>query len=171
MDHRKFIGHFLRCEPALRGYLTAVVRDADVVDDLLQEIGAVMWEQFERYDERLPFKAWALGFARIQALKWKQKIARSREVLSDEAVELLAQTAAEVADEADSRRPWLRECLEKLGGPMRAIVTLRYLESLSIAATAERTGKSVAAIEMALVRARRALRECVQRKIVLAGEV
>jgi RNA polymerase sigma-70 factor (ECF subfamily) len=170
MDHRQFIGHFLREEPTLRAYLTAAVRDFDVVDDLLQEIGAVMWESFDRFDPRLPFRPWALGFARIQVLKWKQKIARSRKVFSDEALELLARTAAETGDEADSRRPWLRECLERLGEHVRSVVKLRYLESLSIARTAERTGKSVAAIEMTLVRARRALRECVQRRISAAGE-
>lgn len=170
MDHRKFIGHFLRVEPTLRGYLTAIVRDHHVVDDLLQEIGAVLWEHFTEYDENRPFQAWALGFARLQALKWKQKLARSKEVISDEAVQLLAETAIETAQEADNRRPWLRECLEKLGGPAREIVQMRYMDALSITQTADRAGKSVAAVEMTLVRARRALRDCVERKVSAAGE-
>jgi len=43
-------------------------------------------------------------------------------------------------------------------------VKMRYMDARSIAGIAERTGRSGEAIEMVLVRARRALRECVERK-------
>ena len=168
MDHRRFLKLFLESEGFLRAYLLAATCNAHETDDLLQEISSVLWERFADYDDSRPFRAWATGFARLEVLKWRQRIARSRLVLSEEAVQALADTAALAAAEPDPRQEELTSCVRELADPLKEILRLRYVEAVPIAGIAERTGKTVGAIEMALVRIRRSLRDCVTRRVLEA---
>ena len=163
-DHRRFLKHFLPAEAVLKAYLLSATGDLRAAHDLLQEVSSVLWEKFERFDESRGFKPWALGVARLEVLKWRQSLARSKEILSNEAVEALMDTAAESAGEIDERMVHLRNCVEGLGANTRKMLRLRYWRVLGIRQVAEALGKTVAAIEMALVRARRALRTCIEKK-------
>ena len=165
VNHRLFLKHFLHVENALKAYLRATTGDSHAADDLLQEVSSVLWEKFQQYDESKPFRNWALGIARLEALKWRQKLARSREVLSTQVIETLADTAAEYADELDDRAAHLRYCVGRVKHKTRQVLQLRYWKALSIRQIADELGKSVASIEMALVRARRQLRLCVESKL------
>lgn len=164
-DHRLFLKHFLPAEAVLKAYLLAATGDMHAADDLLQEVSSVLWEKFDRYDQARPFRPWAMGIARLEVLKWRQALARKREVLSAQVVEALADTAVEHAAQADERLVHLRHCLDGLAGKTRQLLRLRFWRMLRVQQIAERLGKSAAAIEMALVRARRALRTCVEKKL------
>ena len=107
-DHRRFLRHFLPAEPLLRSYLLAATGDVHAADDLLQEVSSVLWEKLDQYDEARPFRAWALGIARLEVLKWRQRLARSREALSGDTLGALAEAAAELAPEIDERLAHLR---------------------------------------------------------------
>lgn len=170
MDHRRFLKYFLETEGFLKSYLLASTGSSQDAEDLLQEVSAVLWEIFDRYDPARPFRAWAVGIAHLEVLKWRQRRARSREVLSEGAIEALAQSASEQAGESEPNHLFLGSCLQALADPLREILNLRYVESLPIVRIAERVGKTVGAIEMTLVRIRRALRECVDRKALEQGE-
>jgi len=149
----------------LKAYLLAATGDMHAADDLLQEVSSVLWEKFGQYDQDRAFRPWAMGIARLEVLKWRQSLGRSREVLSAQVVEALADTAAEHAGDADERLIHLRECVDGLAGKTRRLVQLRFGRVWPIRQIAEHLGKSVAAIEMALVRARRALRACIEGKL------
>lgn len=168
MDHRRFLKHFIPATAFLRAYLLAATGRPSEAEDLLQEVSSVLWEKFDRYDEARPFRAWATGVARLEVLKWRQKHARDRLVLSEEAVSLLADAALEASDLAAERAAHLPGCLAQLGEGAREIVALRYSEGLKVQDVAARLGRSTAAVEMTLTRTRRALKECVDRK--LSGE-
>jgi RNA polymerase sigma-70 factor (ECF subfamily) len=168
VQHRQFLKHFLVAHAPLKAYLTASTGNATEADDLLQEVSSVLWEKFAHYDPSRPFLPWALGVARLEVLKRREALARTRRALSGKALEALAETAGEAAGDLEERRSHLRSCVEGLAQETREVVRLRYLESLPIADLAARVGKNVGAIEMTLVRARRALRECVERKLAEA---
>jgi len=164
-DHSLFMRHFLAAEPVMKAYLLSVAGDMHTADELLGGVSSVLWEKFGSYDVERPFCPWALGVARIEVLKWRQALARKREVLSPEALAALADTAAECAAEVDDRLIHLRGCVEGLSEPARRVLRLRYWRALRIRQVAEQLGKSVAAVEMTLVRARRALRDCIEGKL------
>ncbi len=170
MDNRRFLKHFLANERLLKSYLLAATGNTHEAEDLLQEVAVVLWEKFELFDESRPFRAWALGIARLETLKRKQRKARGRNFLSPETLRLLEDTAVENAREAEVRRTYLAECLRRLTEKARKVVRMKYLEALSVAKVAERLGKSIGAIEMILVRARRALRDCIERRLRNATE-
>lgn len=165
MNHRLFLKHFLQEEGVLKAYLMAATGDMHAADDLLQEVSSVLWEKFGQYDAGRPFRNWALGIARMETLKWRQRLARSREVLSPVVIEALADTAAQRAGELDDRAAHLRLCVKELREKTRQVLRLRYWKAFSIRRIAEDLEKSVASIEMVLVRARRQLRQCVDRKL------
>ena len=164
-DHRLYLKHFLAAESVLKAYLLAATGDMHAADDLLQAVASVLWEKFDQYDQSRPFQPWALGIGRLEVLKWRQGLARSREVLSAEAMDVLMDAATEHAGEIDERLTHLRRCVEALKERTRRVLRLRYWKALSIRQVADRLGKSVAAIEMALTRVRRGLRECVEKKL------
>ena len=170
MDHRRFLKHFLQEQGVLRAYLLGATSDPHAADDLLQEVSGALWESFSDYDETRAFRPWALGVARNMVLRWRRQKGRARGVLSEETVRLLADTAETEGEGADQRRLHLRTCLDHLGDHLREVLRLRYLESVAMPELAHRVRKSVAAVEMILVRGRRALRDCVERKVQEAAQ-
>lgn len=164
-DREQFLDVYLRDQGILRAYLLSATGNLHEAEDLLQEVSRVLWADFEKYDPERPFRAWAIGVARLQVLKWRQGKARRRETLTPETLEALAGAAVEVAEEAEERRAHLQDCLDRLGRWMREVVRLRYLDGMPLDQIARRVGKSFAAVGMALMRSRLALRECVNRKV------
>lgn len=170
LGHQEFVSQFLREERFLAAYLLSATGDIHAAEDLLQNVARVLWEKLTEYDESRPFGAWATGVAQLEVLKWRQRVARLRETFSDEAVQLLAETAAEHALEVNEQYYHLADCLQALGGSARAVLELKYAQDCKIRDIACRLKKSVASVEMILVRSRRALRECIERKTAQARE-
>ncbi len=166
-DHREFLSYFLREQRRLMAYLLSATGDVHAAEDLLQSIARILLEKLGEYDEARPFGAWATGVAKLEVCKWRQQASRSREVISEKSMQLLSETAAEDEDaaEADDRYSFLAECLGALGGTGRRVVQMKYGDGCRIAEIAALVGKSVVAIEMMLVRVRRDLRDCVERKM------
>ena len=165
MEQNRFLKHFLPIQRLLRAYLFAATRDVHETDDLFQQVSNVLWEKFDRYDEARPFASWGLGIARVQVLKWRESRARSRKCLSGEALEAVADAAATLPVEPDERPTLLAECLQNLQPRARKAVELKYAGGQAIKQIAEHLGQQVGAVEMMLVRARRALRDCIERKL------
>lgn len=169
--HHRFLRLYGPVQANLRAFLHAAVRDPHETDDLTQQVSAVLWRKFDQYDEGRPFAGWAIGIARMELLKWRDRSARQRRTgsLSDEAVAALADAAASAAvdpaplpSEADEESAALKGCIEKLAPAARQAVQMKYRDGLPIRDIAATQGREVPAVEMALVRARRVLRQCVE---------
>jgi len=170
MDHRRFLQHFVANERLLTGYLLAATGNFHEAEDLLQEVSVALWESFDRYDETRPFHSWALGIARHKVLNWKERRGRRDRTLSLEILEAVEQAEIEEAAVLAERRPLLQQCMEGLPSHLRELVDLRYADGLQLEAVAGRVKKSVGAVQMTFVRIRRALRDCVERKLGHAAE-
>jgi RNA polymerase sigma-70 factor (ECF subfamily) len=169
LDRSDFMEHYLKMERPIRAYLMASTGNLHAVDDLTQNVWRTLWAKLDEYDESRPFRAWAMGVARIEALRWRQKQARSREYLSPEVIMKLADTAGDVGEELDLRRTFLLECVKELKESSRRVVELKYGRRMRIRDVAKSIGKSTPAVEMMLVRIRRALRKCIDGKLAYAG--
>ncbi len=165
LEHQDFLRRFLCEDRRIAAYLLSATGDIHVAEDLLQSVARILLEKWDDYDKSRPFGAWVGGMARLEVLKWRQQAARSREVLSEESLRLLSDTAAEHAEEIDRRRFFLAECLETLGSTARRVLQMKYENGCKIAEIAGRLKKSVPAVEMTLVRSRRCLRACIERKM------
>jgi RNA polymerase sigma-70 factor, ECF subfamily len=164
-EHRKFLGYFLPVQDVIRGYLMACTMNAVATDDLYQDVSATLWEKFGEFDESRDFKRWAIGVARLQVLKWKQKLARQRIFFCDETIERLAETIHEIAPEMDARYEALKGCIDELAPKSRKALTMHYDRRLEYRQIADSLSTTVAAIEMMMVRVRRSLRKCVETRL------
>ena len=103
-DRSLFMKCFLRTERSLRSYLLSLLKDADAMEEVFQEVSLILWDQFDRYDETKPFLNWALGIARNQAGQWRRRRTRHGIWLKPEVEEQLIRTYADLEGEMDGRR-------------------------------------------------------------------
>ena len=86
--------------------------------------------------------------------------------MPDEVLELIADEALEQSSVFEERREALHDCLQKLPKSDRALVAACYADSnRSFRNVAQQLGMSCNTVYKALQRARKALRECVERKM------
>ena len=168
MEGEKFLAHYVNIQQPLRAYLLAATGNLHEADDLNQVVWEVLWKKFDQYDETRPFKAWAFGVARLEVLKWRQKKARSREVLSEDTLERLADTSLKHAERFSERHAFLHDCLTELAALPREVLEWKYGEGRRSKEIGGLIDRSTEAVDMLLTRTRKALRECVERKAMEA---
>lgn len=171
-DKARFEEFFCPVRPVLRAFLYAATRNVHDADDLMQQVGAVLWRKFEQFDPSRPFAAWAVGFAQMEVRKWRDRASRSGRFvsISDDAVAALADACAQATPENETPTDEveaLRDCIDRLAPAAKQAIELKYRQGLPISEIAALQSREVGAVEMALVRARRALRQCVDGKVKL----
>ena len=138
-----------------------IPRSADAAE-VVQVVSVKLWEKWEKYDHERPFIPWAMRFAYLEILKWRQRLAREKLVFSDELLEQLSSTHEELDPLMEMRRKILGQCLEKLNKEDRELVRLRYDgRHGAIKEEAERTGKKMHKLYYALERIRVQLLNCI----------
>jgi RNA polymerase sigma-70 factor (ECF subfamily) len=147
--------------------LTLVMRHADA-DEIFQDTCLVLWKKFDTYDPQGTFYGWACRIAYLEILQLRRKSQRLH-LVSDEALEVLADTAIGQADNLSARQHALEDCLQKLRAEDRALIDQRYRERHSPKEIAGLAAVSVYSVYRALARIHSSLMTCVQRN--LAREV
>jgi len=165
------LGQFveLHQEP-VRVYLARLVRRAEVVDDLAQEVFIAAFRSLGDHASGRPVLPWLLGIARHRALHYLRGEAR-RQRREGGCVEA-ALTNWRLAEASSPREPTelpdelaaLRECLDKLPGKHRDVVRAYYFEDQTAVEIGGRLGRTPSGVRMLLLRVRAALAECVQRE-------
>jgi len=171
VNAQTMLRRFVEEDTVLRAYVLAATGNPHDANDIVQNVWKVLWVKIDAYDESRPLRAWAMGVARLEVLKWRQRLVRRRECLSERVVELLEASAVEAADNLDVRCEFLGPCLKEAPSSWRRVLQHKYYDNLSIREIAGRLARSVAAIEMTLVRARRGLKDCVEKKMRTAATV
>jgi RNA polymerase sigma-70 factor, ECF subfamily len=160
----EFLELHLAHQRALFGYLLTAVRDFERAEDLLQQVTLILWKKFGDYRRAAPYLPWALGVARNELLhhfRARKESTVPIDVL-DEVTGTLVEDEARLSDEARA----LTECVKKLPESDRVLVRSRYEEGATLSALAGRLRQSLAAVNMRLVRIRKALLDCAERSLV-----
>ena len=161
----RFARLWTAAQPAVAGYLAALVPDFRDAQDLLQTVAVVCLRKFPEFDEQRSFVRWALGIAHLEALNHRRNQARSRVILDDSLARELTVTCEELGEEFERRTRVLAECLAGLDGRAATLIRMRYEDALSPATIAERMGLGGVAVRVALSRIRSALRTCIENKL------
>jgi len=167
LENDRFTRCWTQAQPVVAGYITSMIPDFHVAEDLLQDVAVVLLHKFSEYDAQRPFVAWALGVARFELLTWRR--AQERNVLSSDSqlLEAVGAVYEELAPELEARGRALRECRKTLKGNAETVLKLRYENALKPAEIAQRLGMEAGAIRVQLTRIRAALQECVQRRLAM----
>jgi len=155
----------------LLAYFLAATGDPHRSEDLVQDVFTAAIKNAEKFDPSKSFGAWLRGIARNHLLMAYRE-SRSRLLSVDPAVlarldDSAAQVEAvhSVPGYSDLRQQILRDCLKSVPDRGRKVLGLKYAEGKPSRDIARETGMQVGAVDMLLSRLRRALQDCVSRKL------
>ncbi len=168
-QQERFTRLWTEVQPAVSGYVHAIVRDPAVAKDLVQETALALLRKFPEFDAQREFLPWALGMAKFAIMGHRRDAGRCRVMFDDALLEQVTESWSEVAPVIGDEEAALHTCLEKLAGHARRVVQLRYFEALNSAEIAQRLGSTASAVRVALQRIRGQLRECVERQLGMKG--
>jgi RNA polymerase sigma-70 factor (ECF subfamily) len=162
--------HFFTHRAMLRGYLHAMLRDRDLVDDTLSDTAVEVARCWESYDPAFPFGPWVRGVARRLALKRLRGRRRVELGLPDDVLDSLGAAMDEIGDRAslEAQKQQLQRCLEGLTKSNRELVRQRYFEEQRLESIAARSQRSLGALYTAFSRIHSALLRCMEK--ASAGE-
>ena len=124
-------------------------------EDATQEVFLKAFQRLEQFRTGEPFGAWLQGIARHQAID----MIRRRRTVALTAVEPSSPIDVEAAAIASLDRAQVRAALRRLDDRDQALLVLRYWEDQPVEVIARSLGLSEGATKVALLRARRALKE------------
>jgi RNA polymerase sigma-70 factor (ECF subfamily) len=156
---------FVRNQSAIKAFILSLQPDFVEADDILQEVFLTVTQKAAEFRPGSSFTAWAFAIARFKVLEAQRRRQRKgADSLSEEIIELLA---AEAPDEGffESRLSTLRGCLDRLAPRAREIIRLRYYGEHGPEAIAQRLVWTANAVNVALSKARMALRHCVEQQL------
>ena len=162
-----------RWHPVVHGVVARMLRQADDVEDVVEETFWQAWRQASRFDRtRGAVQTWLLTIARSRALDRVRALRRRREEpLEGDDGQVVVQQVAEGDPgqdaEASERRRIVRAALTELPVEQREALELGYFGGLSQTEIAERTGQPLGTVK---TRMRLALQKLRSRLQVLGSD-
>ena len=152
---------FMAHRAMLAGYVSFLVGDPHLAEDVLQETAVVLLLKGADLDRPEGFAPWARTIARFQALQAKRRRYGAAS-LDDRLLDTLE--AAWSADDTNQTGDViaLRVCLEGLPPRSREMLELRFRGGLSGRPLADRLGKPLNTVYVTLSRLYRALAACIK---------
>lgn len=152
-------------QPAVAAYVRTAVRDPHTANDIVQNIAIVLLNKFDQWDSTRRFLPWALGFAKFEVLAHSRDQSRNRLLFDETLLTAMADCWPDVQDTIGREQTALQTCVEALAPSAREMVQLRYFEELSIPQVAKHVDSTAGATRVALMRIRRQLLDCVNRRL------
>lgn len=149
----------------LQAAIRAMVADAYLAEDVLQEVFVVVMQQHEQFTAGTNFGAWAREIARRVTLAQLRKAGRYPAVLDPETLDLLEGSFDTPRETWENERSALNECVAALPEESRKVLNLRYVTNAPLAEIAAAVGRSGDGIKALLKRLRQALAECVTTRL------
>ena len=165
-----FVQHLTAAQSSLYAFICSLMGELEQAQDVLQETNVKLWRRAREYDPARPFLAWAFSFARWEAMAWRKKAQRSRLVLDDDLLDLVA-AKMETETAGGGEMAALEKCLSQLPPKQREIMDARYQQGETVRAMAARMGQPENALAALLYRIRRALHECITANLAKEGRV
>jgi RNA polymerase sigma-70 factor (ECF subfamily) len=158
----QFVQSLVASQSALYSFIVSLMGGVQDANDVLQEANMKLCRKWAEYDVNQPFLRWAYVFARFEVMAWRKRKQRSRLVLDDELLDLVAEELEQSADDADHRLALLENCLAKLPPRQRELLIARYARGEACQDIAARYARGVNSMAALFYRVRKALAKCVQ---------
>lgn len=156
----------------LLAYARTIVRDSHKAEDVLQEVTMLALKKKNELKEVAALPSWLRRTTRFQALAAIRDQSRENtDTLSPEVLDTLDAFWEKGESQNNRRIELLEDCISQLTANSQEIIALRYMKGLRGKDVAERLGRKVRTVYMALSRIHSTLRECVDRKLSLEGDM
>ena len=168
-DVAEFVRLFTAHEGRLRALAVSLVLNFNDAEDVLQQASLAIWKKFDQYQPGTNFMYWAGRFVYLHALRHRRQNAKAKMAFGDAFMEAILKAAAKDAMVAElgEREDALDACLRKLSSEHRAMLRARYEEEGTVHDMAVIFNRTEQAVHNALSRIRRALHECINRRLLL----
>lgn len=135
-------------------------------DDVAQDALIEAFESAPSFDPaRGDVRGWLFGILRTRVRRAWQDASRGRERLRRLQEETVQRGLEAPPPAASEPLAALSNCLEKLPEKASQLITATYCENVAAARLADRYGGSESAVYVALHRLRKALRDCIERRL------
>ena len=165
----QFVQLWTRHQAEVERYVFMMVPRAADAAEVLQEVSVQLWEKWDNYDTSRPFVPWAIRFAYLEVLKWRQRQAREKLIFSDSLLQQLNVTLDEEAPLTEARNRALETCLTKLTEREKKWVHLRYGRHGAVKEESERRGISLHKVYYAIEKIRGQLLNCIEQTLRREG--
>ncbi|MEO7597838.1 MAG: sigma-70 family RNA polymerase sigma factor [Opitutus sp.] len=155
---------FVRNQARIRGFVLSLLGDVSVAEDVIQETFLVVQRKAAEFRPDSNFVAWVFQIARFQVMKAQEQHQREMSRFSDETLESLAASVPERPFD-ESKLSALPGCMAKLAPQARRIVDLFYEAEHRPSQIAQILNWNPTAVSVALCRARRFLRQCIEHQV------
>ncbi|TLD70856.1 sigma-70 family RNA polymerase sigma factor [Phragmitibacter flavus] len=146
-------------------YIMSLLGNRHDAEDVLQRTSLLMWRRFATFEPGTDFIAWATTVAFYETRNFQRSTGRSHLEFEDELLQTLATERESHLLQWHPRMEALEACIEKLDPQHRDLVDAIYLEGIEAATLAQQQGRAIQTIYNKLNFIRRALAECVQRRM------
>ena len=154
----------------LLAYIRSIVRDPHLAEDIFQDVSIVALRKREEIVDETHFRAWVRRTARLEAMNVLRREQKQRVTLPQAVLDALESHWDNRDQEiVRQRAEWLAECLGRLSQRALQLVRWRYGDGTSPGQLAERLGRPINTVYVALTRIHRTLAECVRRKAAAGG--
>jgi RNA polymerase sigma-70 factor, ECF subfamily len=161
----QFVELYSQHYPRLLYYLMALLPNGDDAADVMQETSLVLWNKFDSFEIGTNFLAWACKIARLQTMKHYERNSRSAKLFDTSTLEKLAVDAMDSAARPSVPLEVLESCLARLSESERKLIRRRYEHGSSVKQLAIDIGRTADSLSKSLGRIRRALLQCLERKL------
>ncbi|MEH7388274.1 RNA polymerase sigma factor SigX [Bacillus sp. JJ1521] len=155
-------------------FLFYMVKNRELAEDLVQEVYIRVLKSYDRFEGKSSEKTWLFSIARHVAIDsfrkqkgWKQRIMDSFD-WSRQEVKDFAPLPEEIALQNEQVQMMYR-CLDRCTSDQRMVLILRYIQSLSIAETAEALGWTESKVKTTQHRALKVLKTYMEESGVKEG--
>jgi len=167
-DRERYRAIVEACEVPVRVVLAAMLPDAVPVDDVVHEVFLTAYLKLREYRTGTDLVAWLKAIARNMAHNERRRFARQQAMkrrYRDEIDEVLAPAVEEaVAGAGAEALAALRDCVEALAEPARALVRRHYFDGVGYDEIARASGRTSGWARLVLFRARAAIARCLSVK-------
>jgi RNA polymerase sigma-70 factor (ECF subfamily) len=155
-----------RHQGSVRACLAVRLDQPHEAEDLAQEAFATAFRKLAEFDSDRPFGPWVRSIA-FNLLRNHWRKFRVVGVGGNEELEAMVEQTIAARHGGHEGRDLaaLRDCLESLEGPARALVERRYTDDVSVRAIAAEQGRGYSAVTMQLHRVREILAGCIRGKL------
>jgi RNA polymerase sigma-70 factor (ECF subfamily) len=154
-------------QSALYCYIVSLLGGVDEASDVLQETNFKLCREAAQYDPLQPFLRWAYTFAKFEVLAAVKRRRRSKLVLDEATVELLAAEYEQAELVADKRLAALEKCLQRLSQNQRDLLAARYEHGQSLQEISEKLAMSDNSLAAMFYRLRKMLADCIEKRLRL----
>jgi RNA polymerase sigma-70 factor (ECF subfamily) len=166
-----FIDQVREHQARLRASIRALGVRAEAVDDIAQDVFVIAWQKMTDFGPGGDFGLWVIEIARRLVANERRKEARQRRILAGEVTDRLLQISAETDGPMeqlarDEELGALQTCLEGLPSNSRQMIRWRYFDQFTPGAIAGLVGLTPNNVRQSLLRLRRVLLQCVEKRLL-----